>query len=134
MGEDSLDLPQGTLDLLILKTVALEPQHGWAIALRIQQFSSEALRMIQKQRFDVVFMDVHMPGMNGYSAIRSIRDWETQTSNARTPVVVLSSDDLETQYRSATHSGCTGFLRKPLRRSALTDLLYRLKEARMMLT
>jgi PadR family transcriptional regulator, regulatory protein PadR len=45
MGEDSLDLPQGTLDLLILKTVALEPQHGWAIALRIQQVSSEALRV-----------------------------------------------------------------------------------------
>jgi PadR family transcriptional regulator len=47
MGEDSLDLPQGTLDLLILKTVALEPQHGWAIAIRIQQVSSEALRVQQ---------------------------------------------------------------------------------------
>jgi PadR family transcriptional regulator, regulatory protein PadR len=47
MGEDSLGLPQGTLDLLILKTVALEPQHGWAIALRIQQVSSEALRVQQ---------------------------------------------------------------------------------------
>lgn len=47
MGDESLDLPQGTLDLLILKTVALEPQHGWAIALRIQQVSSEALRVQQ---------------------------------------------------------------------------------------
>lgn len=48
MGDDpSLDLPQGTLDLLILKTIALEPQHGWAIALRIQQVSSEALRVQQ---------------------------------------------------------------------------------------
>ena len=47
MGDESLDLPQGTLDLLILKTVALEPQHGWAIAIRIQQVSSEALRVQQ---------------------------------------------------------------------------------------
>jgi PadR family transcriptional regulator PadR len=48
MGDDpSLDLPQGTLDLLILKTIALEPQHGWAIALRILQVSSEALRVQQ---------------------------------------------------------------------------------------
>lgn len=47
MGDESLDLPQGTLDLLILKTVALEPQHGWAIAIRIQQMSSEALRVQQ---------------------------------------------------------------------------------------
>jgi PadR family transcriptional regulator len=42
-----LDMPQGTLDLLILKTVALEPQHGWAIAQRIQQLSSDALRVNQ---------------------------------------------------------------------------------------
>jgi transcriptional regulator len=44
---DALDLPQGTLDLLILKTVALEPQHGWAIAQRIQQISSDVLRVQQ---------------------------------------------------------------------------------------
>jgi PadR family transcriptional regulator, regulatory protein PadR len=37
------DLVQGTLDLLILKTISLEPQHGWAIAKRIQQVSREAL-------------------------------------------------------------------------------------------
>ena len=42
-----LDLPQGTLDLLILRTVALGPQHGWAISQRIQQVSSEALQVPQ---------------------------------------------------------------------------------------
>jgi PadR family transcriptional regulator PadR len=44
---ERLDLPQGTLDLLILKTVALEPQHGWAISERIQQISSDVLRVQQ---------------------------------------------------------------------------------------
>ena len=38
-----IDLPQGTLDLLILKTRALEPQHGWAISGRIQQVSADDL-------------------------------------------------------------------------------------------
>ena len=38
---------QGTLDLLILKTVSLEPKHGWAIAKRIQQVSQEALQIQQ---------------------------------------------------------------------------------------
>jgi|SRR5580693_9430664 PadR family transcriptional regulator PadR len=42
-----IDLPQGTLDLLILKTVALGPQHGWAISERIQQISSDVLRVQQ---------------------------------------------------------------------------------------
>ena len=53
----------------------------------------EAVDMMKTRRFDVVLMDVHMPGMDGYKAIRSMRDWETQTGNARTPIVVLSSDD-----------------------------------------
>jgi len=46
MGKPS-DLIQGTLDLLILKTVALEPRHGWAIAKRIQQVSREVLQVNQ---------------------------------------------------------------------------------------
>jgi transcriptional regulator len=38
-----IDLPQGTLDLLILRTLSLEPQHGWGISERVQQVSSEVL-------------------------------------------------------------------------------------------
>src|SRR5438552_1478686 len=44
---DRIDLPQGTLDLLILKTLALEPQHGWAISERNQQISSNVLQIQQ---------------------------------------------------------------------------------------
>src|SRR5689334_10255198 len=47
MGDDALAMPQGTLDLLILKTLAVEPQHGWAISQRIQLLSSDALRVQQ---------------------------------------------------------------------------------------
>lgn len=43
----SADLLQGTLDLLILKTLALEPAHGWAIAQRIQQVSEDVLQVGQ---------------------------------------------------------------------------------------
>ena len=46
MGKPS-DLVQGTLDLLILKTLSLEPMHGWAIAKRIQQVSGEVLQVQQ---------------------------------------------------------------------------------------
>ena len=47
MSNERIDLPQGTLDLLILKTLALGPQHGWAVSERIQQISSEVLRIQQ---------------------------------------------------------------------------------------
>jgi len=41
------DLIQGTLDLLILKTISIEPKHGWAIAKRIEQVSAEVLQVSQ---------------------------------------------------------------------------------------
>ena len=47
MAEDRFDLPQGTLDLLILKTVALGPQHGWAISERLHRISSATLTIRQ---------------------------------------------------------------------------------------
>ena len=43
----STDLLQGTLDLLVLRTLALQPMHGWAIAQRIQQISDNALQIGQ---------------------------------------------------------------------------------------
>ena len=46
MGKPT-DLIQGTLDLLILKTIALQPLHGWAIAQRIRQLSREVLQVNQ---------------------------------------------------------------------------------------
>jgi len=45
MGNSRIDLPQGTLDLLILKTLALGAQHGWAISQRVQQISRDVLRI-----------------------------------------------------------------------------------------
>jgi PadR family transcriptional regulator, regulatory protein PadR len=44
---DRIDLPQGTLDLLILRTLSLGPEHGWGISERVQQMSSDVLRIQQ---------------------------------------------------------------------------------------
>ena len=49
------DLVHGMLDLLILKTVALEPKHGWAIAKRIQQISNEALQVQQGSLYPALY-------------------------------------------------------------------------------
>ncbi len=47
MTHQRIDLPQGTLDLLILRTLALEPLHGWGISERVQQMSSNVLHIQQ---------------------------------------------------------------------------------------
>jgi transcriptional regulator len=47
MSDERIGLPQGTLDLLILKVLSLEPQHGWAISERLQQISTGVVQVQQ---------------------------------------------------------------------------------------
>jgi transcriptional regulator len=54
MGKPT-DLVQGTLDLLILKTLSLEPKHGWAIAKRVQQVSKDALQVQQGSLYPALY-------------------------------------------------------------------------------
>src|SRR5947207_14569766 len=72
---DHIDLPQGTLDLLILKTVALEPQHGWAVSERIQQISSDVLRVQQGSLYPALHRLEH----RGWIKAR----WGTSDNNRR---------------------------------------------------
>ena len=58
MGKPS-DLVQGTLDLLILKTLSLEPKHGWAIAKRIQQISMDVLQVQQGSLYPALYRLEH---------------------------------------------------------------------------
>lgn len=55
MPQDRIDLLQGTLDLLILKTLALEPMHGWGIAQRIQQISRDVLQVQQGSLYPALY-------------------------------------------------------------------------------
>ncbi len=50
-----IDLPQGTLDLLILRTLALEPQHAWALSERIRQVSTEVLQVPQGSLYPALY-------------------------------------------------------------------------------
>lgn len=78
-----LDLPQGTLDLLILRTIALGPQHGWAISQRIQQVSGEALQVQQGSLYPAL----HRLERRG--AIKS--SWDTSENNRRAKYYQLTA-------------------------------------------
>ncbi len=55
MPEQQTDLLQGTLDVLILKTLALEPMHGWGISQRIQQMSNDVLKVQQGSLYPALY-------------------------------------------------------------------------------
>jgi PadR family transcriptional regulator, regulatory protein PadR len=70
-----IDMPQGTLDLLILKTLALQPLHGWAISERIQQISNEVLQVQQGSLYPAL----HRLERRGWIKSR----WGTSENNRR---------------------------------------------------
>jgi PadR family transcriptional regulator PadR len=75
MVTDGLDLPQGTLDLLILKILALQPYHGWALSQRLQQISSAALQIRQ----GTLYPALHRLERRGLVKAR----WGTSDNNRR---------------------------------------------------
>jgi PadR family transcriptional regulator PadR len=82
MTAQHLDLPQGTLDLLILRTLALGSQHGWAISERVQQLSSDLLRIQQGSLYPAL----HRLERRGLVKAR----WGTSENNRRAKYYELS--------------------------------------------
>jgi transcriptional regulator len=75
MGNEHIDLPQGTLDLLILQTLTLGPRHGWSISERIQQVSTDVLRVKQGSLYPAL----HRLERRGWIKAR----WGTSDNNRR---------------------------------------------------
>jgi transcriptional regulator len=77
------DLVQGTLDLLILRVLALEPLHGWAIAQRIRQMSSEQLRVGQS----ALYPALHKLEQQGWISA----EWALSDNNRRAKYYKLTA-------------------------------------------
>ena len=79
---DQTDVLQGTLDLLIMRTIALEPMHGWAIAQRIQQVSDDLLRVRQGSLYPALHRLEHQGWITA--------DWGASENNRRARFYTLT--------------------------------------------
>ncbi len=110
MSDPKIALPQGTLDLLILRTLALGSQHGWAIAERIQQLSSDALRVQQGSLYPAL----HRLQRRGWIKAR----WRASENNRRAKYYDLTASGLrqleadESEWRRLT-AAVARVLREP---------------------
>lgn len=95
MPQPNIDLPQGTLDLLILKAISLEPLHGWAISERLQQLTADALSVGQGSLYPAL----HRLERQGW--IRS--HWQVTANNRNAKYYELTTagrQQLETEVTS----------------------------------
>ncbi|MBC7692742.1 MAG: CHASE3 domain-containing protein [Methylotenera sp.] len=82
-----------------------------------------ALEKFKSAMFDVVFMDMHMPVMDGYAAVPAIRDWERERGRAATPVIALTAYALKEEEQKSYQIGCTAHLTKPVSKATLLQTL-----------
>lgn len=87
----------------------------------------EAIKAFERQAFDAILMDIHMPEMDGLSAIRAIRALEQKMSTPRTPIAVLSANAMARDIQAALEAGADHHIAKPVTPETLFKGLSRIK-------
>jgi signal transduction histidine kinase/CheY-like chemotaxis protein len=89
-----------------------------------------AVELFRGKAFDMAFVDVQMPGMDGHSAVRAMRQIEAQTGRERVPMLALTANAYADDERASLAAGCDAHLTKPISRDALLMALKRFAPAR----
>ena len=86
----------------------------------------QVLEMLQKQRFDAVFMDIQMPKMDGTMAAKAIRSGEAGLENANIPIVALTAYAMAGDRNQFLEAGMNDYLSKPLDIAKLKEMIGKL--------
>ncbi len=92
---------------------------GTPYHLDLAENGQEAVEMLQAVQYDLVFMDVEMPVMDGCTATREIRKREQEDGSPPLPIIALTSHDVKEKIQEILKAGCTAHLIKPLTKDAL---------------
>ena len=79
-------------------------------------------RFVEK-KYDLVLMDIQMPVLDGYTAVRMMRDWERDHALPRTPIIALTASALDDAVRRAKDSGCDLHVSKPVKKTTLLEAI-----------
>lgn len=83
----------------------------------------EALEAVKNNEFDIIFMDCHMPIMDGYEATTAIREFENEQSRRHTPIIAITADAMKSNQRRCFASGMDDFLNKPIQEEQIEAML-----------
>jgi two-component system sensor histidine kinase/response regulator len=79
--------------------------------------------------YDLVLMDIQMPILDGYGAVRAIRKWEFESRRTPTPIIALTASVLEEDVRRAMQAGCEMHISKPVKKPTLLDAIVEVTKA-----
>jgi signal transduction histidine kinase/CheY-like chemotaxis protein len=107
----------------VLMIEAMLTPHGHRVT--VAENGALGLQRLREQAFDLVLMDVQMPGMDGHSTTRELRRLEAEQGWPRTPVIALTAHAFESDARASQEAGCDDHLTKPISQAELLQALAR---------
>ncbi|MGH8012440.1 MAG: response regulator [Candidatus Binataceae bacterium] len=84
----------------------------------------EAVQKFIAARYDAIIMDIQMPVMDGYAAVREIRRWEHEHGAKPTPIIALTASVMDEEVSQTFAAGCNTHVNKPVRRATLLDAIH----------
>ncbi|MGH7917148.1 MAG: response regulator [Candidatus Binataceae bacterium] len=84
----------------------------------------EAVQKFTSAKYDAVIMDIQMPVMDGYAAVREIRRWERERGARPTPIIALTASVMDEEVSQSLAAGCNTHVNKPVRRATLLDAIH----------
>jgi CheY-like chemotaxis protein len=111
-------------DNLVNQKVAQKYLERMGFSVKVVEDGLKAVTAFEQERFDIIFMDMQMPVMDGVTATREIRKRE-ECAGTRTPIVALTANVLSEQFQSCLEAGMDDVLGKPIDIARLRDLLDR---------
>ena len=103
--------------------IAVAYLEGTPYWVEIAENGAIACDMFAKAHYDLVLMDRQMPIMDGLTATRTIRAWETANNKPPTPIIALTASALKGDRETCLSAGCTGFLTKPIKQEVLLQAI-----------
>ncbi len=119
-GRSFLLVDDDELNRLLAKTIFDE----WKIDYAIAEDGFRALEIFNKKEFDIILMDIHMPGMSGIEASQRIRKLQKSNEN-RLYILAVTANVIEKDLKKFLNSGMDGYLLKPFKESELFDTIVR---------
>ncbi len=112
-------------DNAVNRMIGAEMLKSFGIEVLEAEDGQQALQVLERQRVDLVLMDIQMPVLDGYQATRQAREREARLRLPRVPIVALTANAFEEDAQHATAAGMDAHLAKPYSREQLRELVQR---------
>jgi len=83
----------------------------------------EGVEKFKKNKYDIIFMDLQMPKLNGFEATKQIRQWEKENNLSQIPIIAVSAQTFLKKDNEATKAGCNNNIEKPIKKAILINML-----------